>query len=363
MITHLAMVLTGVTSAPPQPVPVDSTAALLARLWFLILMVLLAGYAMLDGFDLGVGILQPFVPKDEAERRTTILAIGPLWDGNEVWLVTFGGSMFAMFPYAYASIFSALYIPFMLLLWMLIFRATSIEFRDRMRHSGSRRAWDWGFFAGSFGAAVLFGVAVGNGVRGIPLDARGTFTGTILDLLHPYCLMTGALAVVMFALHGAIYLHLKTEGALCRRLRQVMWKGWCLFVILFVVCSLWTVAKVPRATLHLQTHPWLYVAATANILAVANVGRCIRQNRARAAFASSCATILTLVLLGSSTVFPNMVTAADPRFSLTIYQTASSVKTLTIGLIIVAIGIPLVTTYTAIIYWTFRGKVRPTQHG
>ena len=353
-----AAVVPGRVPGSPLPVPLDPTSGLLCTVWFLILTVLLGGYAVLDGFDLGVGILQPFVPRDEAERRTTVAAIGPLWDGNEVWLVTFGGSMFAMFPYAYASIFSAFYLPFMLLLWALILRAASVELRGKMRRPWARRAWDLGFFAGSGMATLLVGVAVGNALRGIPLDGRGTFTGTASDLLHPYCLMTGAMAVAMFAMHGSIYLSLKTDGDLRRRLRGVMWTTWGLFLVLFMICTVWTLVGIPRATLHVRSHPWLCWAALANVLAVANVGRCIRNGRFRSAFASSCATVLTFVLLAGATVFPNMVTATDPHLSLTVYQAASSPKTMTIGLLIVAIGAPLVTTYTAIIYWTFRGKVR-----
>ena len=347
------------------------TRATLALVWFLLLGVLLAGYAILDGFDLGVGILHPFVPRDETERvprdeterRLAINSIGPLWDGNEVWLVTFGRAMFAMFPYAYASIFSGFYTAFMLLLFALIFRAVSMEFRGKMTTNFGRRAWDWGFFGGSFLATLLFGVAVGNAVRGVPLDARGTFTGGLLDQLNPYALACGAFTVVLFALHGGLRLLLKTVGDLHRRLRGTALVLWCAFVGLFVLVSGWTLLRYPQAADDVRDHPWLGVVPVLNALAVANVGRCIRRDKPLAAFASSAASILAFVFLLMAALFPNIVNATDPANSLTLVDAAISAKTLTIGLIIVAIGMPCVATYNAIIYWTFRGKTTLEPHG
>ena len=335
---------------------------LLALTWFFLLGILLAGYAMLDGFDLGVGILHPFVPKDDTERRLCINSIGPLWDGNEVWLVTFGGAMFAMFPVAYATIFSAFYTAFMLLLFALIFRAVSMEFRGKMQTHFGKRAWDWGFFAGSFLATLLFGVAVGNLVRGIPLNESGDFAGNLLDQLAPYNLATGLLAVCLFALHGAIFLHLKTEGELHKRLHTAMWRLWIVFVVLFVVVSAWTLVTIPHAIDDFKQHPWLAIVPVLNVLAVANVGRCVYRGKPVAAFASSCASILAFVFLLMAALFPNLVNATDPARSLTLYDAASSEKTLTIGLIIVLLGMPCVLTYTAIIYWTFRGKTKLEAH-
>src|SRR5262245_39529144 len=168
--------------------------------WFILLGVLLAGYAVLDGFDLGVGILHLLARTDE-DRRLFINAIGPIWDGNEVWLVTFGGAMFAAFPNAYATVFSGFYVAFMALLFALIFRAVSIEFRSKMKSPAWRRAWDAGFFGSSVLASLLFGVAVGDSMIGIPLDPRGVFTGAVADLLNPYALFTGFTVIAMFAMH------------------------------------------------------------------------------------------------------------------------------------------------------------------
>src|SRR2546429_8260053 len=180
----------------------------LHAVWFILLGALLAGYAVLDGFDLGVGILH-FLGRTDRDRRLFINAIGPIWDGNEVWLITFGGALFSAFPMAYATIFSGFYVAFMALLFALIFRAVSIEFRSKMTSGYWRRAWDMGFFGSSLLASFLFGVAVGNGMIGIPLDERGVFTGSIADLLNPYAVMAGLTVVCMFTMHGAIYLGLK----------------------------------------------------------------------------------------------------------------------------------------------------------
>src|SRR3954454_2897269 len=171
--------------------------------WFMMLGLLLAGYAALDGFDLGVGILH-VLAKNDYERRLFINSIGPIWDGNEVWLIVFGGALFAAFPDAYATVFSGFYLAFMLLLTALIFRAVSIEFRSKMKHANWRHAWDFGFFASSLLASVLFGVAVGNGMIGLPINAGGDFNGILFDLLNPYAIVAGLVAAALFAMHGSI---------------------------------------------------------------------------------------------------------------------------------------------------------------
>ncbi len=336
--------------------------ATLVTAWFVILGVLLAGYAVLDGFDLGVGILHPFVPKDETERRLAINAIGPLWDGNEVWLVTFGGAMLAMFPFAYAAVFSGFYTAFMLLLVMLIFRAASIELRGKMATAAGRRAWDYGFFAGSVGATFLFGVAVGNVVRGLPLDDRGTVTGGVLDQLHPYALLTGATAVAVFALHGAVYLMMKTEGAFRERLHGAAWTAFGVFLTLFLFQTMWTLADLPRATANFRRWPGLWAVPVLNILAVASIPRALYRHKPAQAFAGSSFNIAAYVVLLMAALYPDILPAADPALSLTLSDAASSNRTLTIGLIVVAVGMPFVVTYTAIVYWTFRGTVTLGPH-
>lgn len=334
----------------------------LALIWFVLLGVLLAGYAVLDGFDLGVGILHPFIPKNDLERRLSMNSIGPLWDGNEVWLVTFGGAMFAMFPEAYKTIFSGFYTAFMLLLFALIFRAVSMEFRSKQTSPTWRRIWDYGFFTGSFLASLLFGVAVGNAMRGIPLNDNGDFTGTLLTQLHPYCLTVGLMTVVMFAMHGGIYLYLKTEGDFQKRLEPVIWKLFFAFLALFLVVTIWTVITIPSATATLREHWWMGIVPLLNILAIANIPRAMYKQMPGYAFISSGCSIMAFVFLLGVAMFPNMVPATDPATSVSIYDAASSVKTLQIGLIIVVLGMPCVLAYTAVIYWTFRGKVELGDH-
>jgi len=335
----------------------------LCVIWFVIEGVLLAGYAVLDGFDLGVGILHPFVAKTDAERRLSMNSIGPMWDGNEVWLVTFGGALFAAFPNAYATVFSGFYTAFMLLLFALIFRAVSLEFRSKLESPAWRRFWDWGFFGGSFLATLLFGVATGNAVAGMPLDAEGNVTVGVLAQLNPYGILVGLMTVALFALHGGLYLYLKTEGEFQARLRDWMWRSWGFFLVTFMLTTLYTVAEVPRATINFEHFPVLVLVVVAAILAVANIPRCLYWDRPAQAFVSSTMLIVTQVALFGAALFPNLVTASnDPALSVTIYNAASSVKTLTIMLIIAVLGMPFVLTYTGIIYWAFRGKVKLGEH-
>jgi cytochrome bd ubiquinol oxidase subunit II len=335
----------------------------LCVVWFVLLGVLLTGYAILDGFDLGVGILHPFVPQTDRERRVSINSIGPLWDGNEVWLVTFGGALFAAFPAAYASVFSGFYNAFMLLLLALIFRAVSLEFRSKREAAGWRRFWDWGFFGGSVTASLLFGVAVGNAMRGVALDPRGTFTGGLLDQLHPYALLVGLMTVALFAMHGGLFLYLKTDGDFQRRLRGWMWRSWGIFLVLFLFTTIWTLMTIPRATANFAHWPAAMVLVVVTVLALANVPRCLFLELPRQAFVSSATVIAGLVGLFGVALFPNLVTAlGDPALSLTVYNAASSQKTLGIMLVIAAVGMPFVLAYTAAIYWTFRGKVELGEH-
>lgn len=336
---------------------------LMTHIWFLLLGVLLIGYAILDGFDLGVGILHPFVPRSDEERRLSINSIGPLWDGNEVWLVTFGGAMFAMFPIVYKSVFSGFYTAFILLLFALIFRAVSIEFRSKMHSHFWRRTWDYGFFLGSALAALLFGVAVGNVMLGVPLDAYHEFKAGLVGQLRPFPLLVGVLTVSLLAMHGSIFLFLKTTGALQQRLKPWMWGTFAVFAALFVAATTWALVGLPQATRGFREAPWLIIVPILNVLAVANIPRAIHKGKPGFAFFSSSCVIAALVVLFGAALYPNLVPASNnPAYSITIYNGRSSPLTLTIGLIIVAIGMPFVLAYTAVIYWTFRGKVELTEH-
>lgn len=330
----------------------------LQLIWFLLLGVLLVGYAILDGFDLGVGIVHPLA-KTDAERQLFVNAIGPLWDGNEVWLVTFGGALFAMFPEAYATIFSGFYLAFMLLLFALIFRAVSLEFRNKVEASGWRTMWDWAFFGSSLVATLLFGVAIGNAMWGVPLDERGLYAGTFFDLLGPYQVLVGLLAVALFAMHGSLFLFLKTEGGVQERLGRWMWHTWGAFLVLYLLTTIFTLMSVPRATANFARYPWGIAIVLISVLAIANIPRCLFAKRYGQAFLSSSTVIASLLGLLGLAIYPNIVPASNgAAMSMSLVNASSSPLTLKIGLLIVAIGFPFVLAYTAVIYWTFRGKVR-----
>jgi len=334
----------------------------LNTLWFFLVGVLFAGYAVLDGFDLGVGALHLFTRSDE-DRRILLNSIGPVWDGNEVWLVTGGGALFAAFPEVYASVFSGFYTAFILLLFSLIFRAVAIEFRSKRPMLWWRRLWDASFSAGSVLSALLIGVALGNIARGVPLGPDHEFTGGFLDLLNPYALLVGVTTVALFVMHGAIYLVMKTEGRLHDTIRGWINRTIAVFVVLYVLTTLATLVTLPHMTENLKRMPLLFALPVLNALAVANIPREIHRGRDFRAFLSSCASMAALLCLFGIGMYPNLVLSfPDPAHSLTIYNAASSQKTLGIMMIIALIGIPMVLAYTVSIYWIFRGKVRLDHH-
>jgi cytochrome d ubiquinol oxidase subunit II len=271
--------------------------------------------------------------------------------------------MFAAFPESYATVFSGFYIAFMLVLLALIFRAISIEFRSKIDSRAWRRCWDTGFFASSLLASLLFGVAVGAAMNGVPLNERGVFVGRFLDQITPYSLMVGVMTAAMFTMHGAIFLYLKTEGDLQRRLHGWMWRGFGFFLVTYMLVTIMTLMTIPRATKNFHDHPWAWLVVILNVLAIANIPRAISQQRPAYAFISSSATIAALVCLFGIALFPNLVTSKPTiENSLTIYNAASSQKTLFIMTIFALVGMPFVAAYTCIVYWSFRGKVKLKEH-
>ena len=326
--------------------------------WFLLVGVLLTGYAILDGFDLGVGALHLFTKTDK-ERRICLNAIGPVWDGNEVWLVTGGGALFAAFPMAYATVFSGFYTAFMLFLFGLIFRAVSIEFRSKQPAAWWRNAWDISFSVSSILSSLLAGVALGNIGRGIPLDIDFEYAGSFFTLLNPYALVVGLTTVALFAMHGAIYLVMKTEGDLHDKIRQWAKKTIYIFAFFYLLTTIATFLLVPRMLDNFKAYPFLGIIPVLNVLVIANIFREFRKERDGRAFISSCLAIVCLMVLFGIGIYPNLVWSnPNPEYSLSIYNAASSPKTLTNMLIIAIIGMPLVLAYTISIYYIFRGKVR-----
>ncbi len=334
----------------------------LNTIWFFLVGILFAGYAMLDGFDLGVGALHLFTRGDE-NRRILLNAIAPIWDGNEVWLVTGGGALFAAFPEVYASAFSGFYVAFMLLLFGLIFRAVAIEFRSKQPMAWWRKFWDISFSVSSILSSLLIGVALGNMAWGIPLDAQGNFNGSFWSLIHPYSVLVGLCTVALFTMHGSIYLVLKTEGPLQQQIREWTRSTIIAFVLFYITTTMFTLLYVPHMTDTIRANPWLFLVALVNMLAIANIPREIFNGREMRAFLSSCAAVIALLLLFGIGSYPNLIYSNPlPGNSLTIYNAASSPKTLQIMLIIAICGVPMVLAYTASIYWIFRGKVKLDSH-
>ncbi|HEX8938668.1 MAG TPA: cytochrome d ubiquinol oxidase subunit II [Candidatus Limnocylindrales bacterium] len=328
----------------------------LATIWFLLIGVLLVGYAVLDGFDLGAGILHLFVARDDRERRTVMAAIGPVWDGNEVWLLTGGGALFAAFPAVYATVFSGFYLALMLLLVALILRAVSLEFRSHVEWPAWRLAWDVAFAVGSFLPALLFGVALGNVLEGLPLT-DGEYRGGLIGLLNPFALLVGLLAVAMVVQHGGAWLALKTEGQVEERARRAAAFGWLAFGLLWLVAT----AAAPSAAPHLADslgRPLAWLAAAAFVLAMAAVRWALARRRDVLAFAASGGSIAAVWAIVGAALYPNLVPASGDGQALTVAGASSSQLSLTVMLVVALVGMPLVIAYTAFIYSRFRGKVR-----
>jgi cytochrome bd ubiquinol oxidase subunit II len=331
----------------------------LPTIWFVLVGVLLAGYAVLDGFDLGVGILHLFA-WGEAERGALIESIGPFWTGNEVWLVVFGGALFAAFPAAYAAAFTAMYLPFMVLLVGLIFRAVAIEFRHHAETPGGRLAWDVAFCATSVLVTFIFGVAVGNAIAGLPLGPDETVADEPLALLRPFPVLVGLFALATCAMHGAIYLQLRTEGDLRARVGRWAWRAFGVFLALFLVTTAATLLAFPSATAGFDRHPWLWVVPVLNALAIANLPRSLAHGNPRRAFVSSAAVIAAFTVLFGVALYPNLVVSTrGAEYNLTVWKAASSPGSLVNLLIAVAIGMPFILAYTVVTYLVFRVRGRP----
>lgn len=331
--------------------------------WFTVFVILLTGYAILDGFDLGVGMLHLFTKKDE-ERRIMLNSIGPVWDGNEVWLVTGGGALLAGFPDIYATMLSAFYLPVMLLLAGLIFRAVSIEFRSKRPMRWWRWTWDVFFCFASFMITFALGFILGNLIRGIELSEYHEFIGSFEDLFNAYSCLVGLLTISLFLMHGSIYAVMKTEGELHDKMRSRAQGNIIFFIIMYAVTTMATLIYMPHMIEALKERPFFFIIAILNLLAVANIPREISLGRDKRAFISSCTNIIFLLTLYAIGTYPNVIRAINSPdvLSLTVYNAASSPLTLKILFLFAFIGMPLVVGYTIAIYYIFRGKVKLTPH-
>ncbi|HTD93988.1 MAG TPA: cytochrome d ubiquinol oxidase subunit II, partial [Chitinophagaceae bacterium] len=326
--------------------------------WFLVFGGVITGYAVLDGFDLGAGALHLFLKKEES-RRIALNAIGPVWDGNEVWLVIGGGALFAGFPIAYAAIFSAFYIPFFVFLIGIIWRGVAIEFRSKEPGKWWRLTWDIVYSFASIVIALSLGLMLGNVALGFPLNDQREFTGDWLSFFNPFSIMVAITTLALFMMHGAIYLAMKTVRRLYTKLTILAKKFTVFFVLSFVITSVYTLLYIPHLSDNLRGHPLYFIFPLVMILAIANIPRLLNKGKYRSAFVSSSITIASLLIIVAIEVFPNLLYATnDPGYSITVHNGASSPKTMKILLWMALIGTPLVGIYTGFLFWTFKGKVK-----
>lgn len=332
----------------------------LNTLWFVLIGILFVGFFFLEGFDYGVGILLPFLGKNDSERRVIVNTIGPVWDGNEVWMITAGGAMFAAFPHWYATLFSGFYLALVLMLLALIVRGVSFEFRSKMEAAGWRSLWDWCIFFGSAIPALLWGVAMANLVRGVPIDATMNYTGGFFNLLNPYALLAGLASLSVFALHGANFLTLKVGGGLEDRAREaarMLWYPAALFLFLFAVGTYWMTDVHQRLGLNPGVVPMTAV------LALFATRWTISHRRDGWSFTLTAVSVVFSTVTLFIALFPRvMVSSLDPAWSLTIYNASSSAYTLKAMSLVAALLVPVVLVYQAWTYWVFRKRITPDSH-
>ncbi len=326
-------------------------------IWFVLWGVLWAVYFMLDGFDLGAGTLMPFLAKNDKEKRVIYNAMGPLWDGNEVWLITAGGATFAAFPTTYAVMFNGLYSALLLLLFALIVRGVSFEFRGKVESEGWKKIWDFCLFIGSFLPALLLGVAFANIFRGLPIDENGIFHGGFFTLLNPYGLLGGILFVLMFLVHGAIWIAIKSEGDLRNRALSVANKIWYLeliFAVIFLVVS----AFATDLWENYGKYPLLWIIPLLAVAGLILIKIFLLKEKDWKAWFSSSLFIVMATFWGVAGLFPRMIPSTiNPEYSLTIYNSSSSPLTLKVMFIVALIFVPIVIGYQIWVYNLFKGKI------
>jgi len=336
-------------------------------LWFILVALMLVAYVVLDGFDLGVGIVAPLVARGHGERRLVLRSIGPVWDGNEVWLLAAGGALYFAFPLLYASSFSGFYLPLMMVLWLLMLRGIGLELRSHVDDPLAWSAFDFVFSLASLLLAIFFGAAIGNVVRGVPLGADGYFfealwtdfrVGPHPGILDWYTVLTGVLALVALAVHGANYLAVKTEGEIQARSRRVSAGGWIALVALTVLSLVATLSIRPRVLENFETYPWGWIIPLIVVGALAAMPLYRRQGKDRHAFLASTAYLVGMLGGAAFALYPTLLTAStDPSYSLTIHNAKTGAYSLRVGLIWWSLGMVLAIGYFTFLYRSFRGKV------
>ena len=325
-------------------------------IWFILWGLLWAVYFALDGFDFGAGILYPFISKSEMDKKAVLHAIGPFWDGNEVWLITAGGATFAAFPTTYAYMFSYLYTPLLIILFALIFRGVAVELRGKSTSEGMKKFWDFWVFVGSFIPALLFGVAFGNIFMGLPFDNSG-YHGTLFSLLNPYGLLVGLLFLFTFIVHGGLWISLRVPDELADKAFSRAKNFWYLQAICAVVFLSLTATYTNLYNNFLKLPYWFAVPAVA-VLCLLLTGFYLMKNKNGRAFVFSALFIITLVFSGVIGLYPNLIPSSiDPKYSFTIFNSSSSLYTLKVMTIVVIIFVPIVLFYQAWAYKTFMYKI------
>jgi cytochrome d ubiquinol oxidase subunit II len=330
---------------------------MLQTIWFLLWGILWAVYFMLDGFDLGLGTLMPGLAKSEVDRRVIYRAMGPFWDGNEVWLITAGGVTFAAFPTTYAVMFSGLYSALMLILFALILRGVAFAFRDEVDSPGWRKLWDTSLIIGSFLPALLFGVAFANIFRGLPLDAEGIFQGGLFTLLNPYGIAGGILFLLLYCQHGALWLVVKSTGELERRAAAVARRIWP-WLFLMAAIFLLATQRVTNLYANYLNSPILLVIPLIAVAALLMMRVFMRQGAWWRAWFASSATIVAVTIFGVVGLYPNLLPSSlDPAYSLTAFNSSSSPMTLKIMLVVALTFVPVVIAYQTWVHFLFKEKV------
>jgi len=333
----------------------------LNTLWCILIAILYIGFFLLEGFDFGVGILLPFLSRDkdakkvDLKRRVMLNTIGPHWDGNEVWLLTAGGATFAAFPEWYATLFSGFYLAFFLLLLALIVRGVAFEYRSKDENPRWRTIWDWCIFIGSLVPALLLGVAFGNLVRGVPIDASMNYVGGFLYLLNPYALLAGLSTLVTFTLYGAIFLSLKTTGELQQKAQSLAGRLWVISVILLLALLVATYLATDILA-RLGVNPG--AVPITGMVAILLAGYLLRRKRDGWAFAMTAVSIAFSLATLFMILYPRlMISSLNPDWSLTIYNASSSPYTLRVMTIVAVIFVPIVLAYQGWSYWVFRKRI------
>jgi cytochrome d ubiquinol oxidase subunit II len=329
----------------------------LNTVWFVLVTVLFIGFFFLEGFDFGVGMLLPFLGKDDNERRAIINAIGPVWDGNEVWMITAGGALFASFPNVYATLFSGFYLALVLMLVALILRGVSFEFRGKRPGKNWHSLWDWAIFTGSLLPALLWGVTVANLMRGFAIDQDMNYFGGLLPLLNPFALLGGVVFVSLFIMHGANFLARKISPELAHKAKQFAFSSWIIATVLTVGFVAWTFIATD-----ILTKPGIngLIPAILAAFALLITGWLIRTGKSGWAFITGSLVIVFATLMVFAGLYPRiLISTLDPSWSLTIMNAASSPYTLKVMTIVAAIFLPVVLVYQGWTYWIFRKRVEP----